>query len=65
MLYAGVVAAAVWNANPFGGEDRKAMSPLDFVPDLPRPEPTGITQSLDDQIKILTEVMRCGPGRVN
>jgi hypothetical protein len=31
--YAGLVAASVYNAAPFGDSDRKAMSPLDFVPE--------------------------------
>jgi hypothetical protein len=32
-LNAGIIAAAVYNAAPFGGENRKAVSPLDFVPE--------------------------------
>lgn len=29
---AGIIAAAVYNAAPFGDGKRKALSPLDFVP---------------------------------
>jgi hypothetical protein len=65
MLYAGITAAAIYNAAPFGAPDRKPASPLDFVPDLPRPPVAGISQTLDDQIKILTAVMGCGPDKLN
>jgi hypothetical protein len=64
MLYAGVVAAEIWNANPFGSADRKAISALDFVPDL-APKRGELPQTLDQQIKILTAVMGCGPGKAN
>jgi hypothetical protein len=33
-LNAGIVAASIYNANPFRGEDAKVASPLDFVPEL-------------------------------
>ena len=32
-LNAGFVAAAIYNAAPFGDGERKAVSPLDFVPE--------------------------------
>ncbi len=31
-LNAGIIAAAVYNAAPFQGEERKTVSPLEFVP---------------------------------
>jgi hypothetical protein len=66
MLYAGVVAAELWNASPYRGEKAKYISPLAFVPELAsRKKHDHSSQSLDDQIKILTAVMRCGPGKVN
>ena len=33
-LNAGIVAAAIYNANPFRGENSKNVLPIDFVPEL-------------------------------
>lgn len=59
MLYAGVVAAELWNSSPYRDKDARRVSPLDFVPKEKQSERA---QSLDEQIKILTKVMGCGPG---
>lgn len=59
MLYAGVIAAEIWNANPFRKEGSPPVSPLDFVPKS-RTE-IAAAQSLDEQIRILTIAMGCGP----
>jgi hypothetical protein len=60
MLYSGIVAAAIWNANPFRKEGSPPVSPLDFVPDEKRDRGP---QTLDEQVRFLTEVMGCGPGK--
>jgi hypothetical protein len=66
MLYAGVVAAELWNSSPYRGEGAKYVSPLDFVPELvARKKHDRTPQTLDQQIEVLTAVMRCGPGKVN
>jgi hypothetical protein len=66
MLYAGVVAAELWNASPYRGADAKYISPLDFVPDrkLKKPD-SSVDQSMQQQIEILTAIMGCGPGKAN
>lgn len=65
MLCAGTVAAAIFNAAPFV-ERKKWASPLDFVPELkPRKPVPQKQQTLDEQIAILTQIMGCGPGKVN
>jgi hypothetical protein len=66
MLYAGVVAAELWNASPYRGDKAKYISPLDFVPDRKsKKKQDRISQTLDQQIEILTAIMGCGPGKVN
>lgn len=65
MLYAGVVAAELWNASPFGTADRKHVSALDFVPDRATKKHDKSPQNLDQQIEILTAIMGCGPGKAN
>lgn len=65
MLYAGVVAAAFYNANPFRGKDSPTISPADFVPDYKRLREAEQPQSLEEQIAILTKVMGCGPDQAN
>jgi hypothetical protein len=58
MLRAGTVAAAIYNANPFRSSDSRPISPTEFVPSLRRQE---APQSLDEQIRVLSEVFGCGP----
>jgi hypothetical protein len=54
MMCAGVIAATVANSAPFGDPKRKALSPVDFVPDYKGNEqqPRG-GQSIDQQVAIL------------
>lgn len=65
MLYAGVVAAEIWNANPYRGENAKYISPLDFVPDSTRLAAKAKPQTLAEQIAVLTQIFGCGPGKPN
>lgn len=51
MICAGVVAATVANCAPFGDPKRKALGPMDFVPNYERKEMPG--QSMDQQIAVL------------
>ncbi len=59
MLYAGVVAAELWNTNPYRERGSKPVSALDFVPMEKKETPP---QTLEEQIRILASVMGCGPG---
>ncbi|HLZ07508.1 MAG TPA: hypothetical protein VKT80_02900 [Chloroflexota bacterium] len=61
MYAAGTIAAAVYNANPFRGENAKVIDPLDFVPDWKKRK-TPEVQSAEEQIRILTKIMGSGPG---
>jgi hypothetical protein len=69
MLCAGTIAAAVFNANPFREKGSEAVSPLVFVPDyrakFKAEERREQQQSLDAQIRELTRVLGCGPGKPN
>jgi hypothetical protein len=48
--YAGVVAAAIYNAAPFGEANRKALSPLEFVPgEKKKPALPDLTEMSPDQ----------------
>jgi hypothetical protein len=60
-LNAGIVAAAMYNANPFREKGSAAANPLDFVPDY-REKSKQVGQTLEEQIAILTKVMGSGPG---
>jgi hypothetical protein len=57
---AGLVAAAIYNANPFRDSKAKPVSPLDFLPPAER-RAIERPQSIEEQIEILTAVMGCGP----
>ncbi len=57
-FYAGLTAAAVYNANPFRGKDAKAVSPLDFRPS----DKAAKAQCLKEQIAVFTVALGCGPG---
>jgi hypothetical protein len=57
-LRAGIVAAAIYNANPFRDKNAKAVNPLDFVPD---DKPKG--NQLEAQIKAVSAAFGCGPGK--
>lgn len=60
MLYAGVVAAELYNTSPYRDKNAKWVSPFDFVPkDKKYQAPE---QTLAEQIRVLTAVMGCGPG---
>lgn len=51
-LNAGLIAAAIYNAAPFGDEDRKAVSPLEFVPELKErlaPTPVDMTEMTPEE----------------
>jgi hypothetical protein len=65
MLYAGVVAAELWNASPYRGADSKYVSPLDFVPDRKLKKQDSFDQTMQQQIEVLTAIMGCGPGKAN
>ncbi len=56
----GTVAAAIYNANPFRGKDSDPISAFDFFPGA---KPRARTQSVDEQIRVLTSVMGVGPGK--
>jgi hypothetical protein len=58
-LRSGIIAAAIYNANPFRGQDAKPVSPLEFVPGE-RPESR---QTLAEQIAAVTAAFKCGPGK--
>jgi hypothetical protein len=57
-LRAGIVAATVGNSAPFGDPDRKALSPLDFVPGGREPEKE---MGLEEQIRFLKLHFGSGP----
>jgi hypothetical protein len=61
---AGIVAAAIYNANPFRDSKAKAVSPLDFLAPAER-RAFERPQTIDEQIEVLTAVMGCGPGKPN
>jgi hypothetical protein len=65
MLYAGVIAAELWNTSPYRGENAEHVSPLDYVPDLTEKKKDKTIQTIDQQIEILTAIMGCGPGKAN
>jgi hypothetical protein len=50
-LNAGIVAAAIYNSAPFGEANRRAISPLDFVPDWKNDEDDLRAMSPDSQKK--------------
>ncbi|HZP31882.1 MAG TPA: hypothetical protein VFB23_00870 [Candidatus Acidoferrales bacterium] len=60
MIAAGTIAAAIYNANPFRGENARILGPLDFVPGFSPPAED--SQSLDDQVELLTKFF--GPPRL-
>ena len=68
-IVAGVVAAAIYNANPFRGKDAKAVGPLDFVPEYLKGKGSGEKrQSIRQQVAVLAGMLRPGakgPYRVN
>ena len=55
MMCAGVVAATVANSAPFGDPKRKAVGPMDFVPDYKGTHETE-GQSVDQQIAVLKNI---------
>ena len=57
-LRSGIVAAAIYNANPFRDKNAKAVNPLDFVPD-DKPK----DNQLEAQIKAVSAAFGCGPAR--
>ena len=57
-LQTGMVAAAIYNANPFRGQGAKAVDPLDFVPGYQK---QNRQQTVDEQVQTLTRIMGCGP----
>jgi hypothetical protein len=64
MLCAGIVAAAVYNANPFRKAGAKMANPGDFAPERKRlREEPGEAQTEEQQIAILTAIFGCGPGK--
>ena len=58
--YAGLVAASVYNANPYRDRAAKAVSPVDFMPG----ERVAKPQTLKDVVAAMTRAFGCGPGRV-
>lgn len=62
-LYAGIVAAAIYNANPFRGAGAKLVNPLDFVPDYDRkPAPA---QTREQQLAIMRSIGEAWKKRQN
>lgn len=59
-LRAGIVAAAIYNANPFRGKNSKAVSPLDFVPSFGEVQKKA---GIREQVQALTEIFGCGPSK--
>jgi len=57
-LQAGIVAASIYNANPFRGQGAKAVDPLDFVPGYQKQTRQ---QTVAEQVQALTRIMGCGP----
>jgi hypothetical protein len=55
MICAGIVAATVANTAPFGDPKRKALRPMDFVPEA-RERGESRMQSMDEQIAILKAI---------
>jgi hypothetical protein len=58
-LRAGIIAASIFNANPFRGKDARPVDPLDFVPGGKPAEPRA--QTAQEQARVLTEIFGCGP----
>jgi hypothetical protein len=63
MYCAGNVSATVANSAPFGDPHRKALSPLDFVPEWQKRATQSQAQDLDDMVEVLTAVFQCGPNK--
>jgi hypothetical protein len=57
----GIVASTVANYAPFANPDRKALSPLDFVPGYKKPKQKKIDMSIEEQVALLTGAFGCGP----
>jgi len=55
--YSGIVAAAIYNANPFRSKNAEPVSPVDFIPGERK------RQSLAEQVKAVTAAFKCGPGK--
>jgi len=55
--YAGLVAASVYNANPFREKNSKEVSPLDFMPG----ERPIKRQTVQEAVAAMTRAFGCGP----
>lgn len=64
MLCAGVVASTVANSAPFGDPKRKAISPMDFVPEYKRRAPEE-PQSIEEQIAIMKSIAESANRKTN
>jgi hypothetical protein len=56
-FYSGIVAAAVYNANPYRSKNAEPVSPVDFMPSEGRK-----SMSLAEQIRVVAAALKCGPG---
>jgi hypothetical protein len=57
----GIVASTVANYAPMANPDRKALSPLDFVPGYKAPKKKQKAMTIEEQVSLLTGAFGCGP----
>lgn len=60
-LAAGIIAATVSNTAPFGDPNRKAVSPMDFVPGYKEQQDFKREMSTDEIVDVLSAAFGCGP----
>lgn len=61
-LCSGIVAASIYNANPFRGKDAQAVDPREFIPGYKSPKDV-MVQDWKEQVRIFSSIMGCGPGK--
>lgn len=62
-LAAGIIASTISNTAAFGDPQRKAASPLDFIPGFVKQKPVSREMETEEQIAMLEQAFGCGPNK--